>query len=188
MNKQKELEKIAKEVERCKICKKDSIGKAVFGEGNPDSEIMFVGEAPGRKEAETGRPFVGRSGQLLRKLIRSLGLNDLKDVYITSPVKYLPVYGTPKKNDIEHGKKYLIRQIEIIKPKLIILLGNTAAKALLDIPISLLKEHGKVIEQNGQVYFLTLHPAAALRFVKFKKILEEDFDRLLKFKQESLNF
>ncbi len=178
MNKQKELEKIAAEVERCKICKKDSIGKAVFGEGNPDAKIMFVGEAPGRKEAATGRPFVGRSGQLLRKLIRSFGLDDLKDVYITSPVKYLPVYGTPKKNDIVHGKKYLMRQIKIIKPKLIVLLGNTAAKAMLEKPISLLKEHGKVIEQNGQTYFLTLHPAAAIRFVKFKKLLEEDFIKL----------
>src|ERR1043166_605202 len=100
MNKRKELERIAKEIASCKICKRNSIGKPVPGEGNPNARIIFVGEAPGKTEAATGRPFVGRSGKFLRTNIQKIGLNDVKDVYITSPVKYLPKRGTPDKRQI----------------------------------------------------------------------------------------
>ncbi len=179
MTKQKELEKIAKEIENCEVCKIDKIGVAVPGEGNPDADIVFLGEAPGKTEAKTGRPFVGRSGKLLRSLINEVGLEE-ENVYITSPVKYLPSYGTPKPSDIKHGKVHLQQQIDIINPKLIVLLGNTAAKAMLDQPISLLKDHGNIIEQGGMKYYLTLHPAAAIRFVKFKKLLLADFQKLKK--------
>src|SRR5580704_5798504 len=103
MNKQQALDKIAKEIENCKLCKVGKNGMAVPGEGNPDAAIAFIGEAPGRQEAATGRPFIGRSGQLLRSLIRGIGLNE-EDVYITSPVKYLPDRGTPTSQDIAHGR------------------------------------------------------------------------------------
>lgn len=177
MNKQAELDKIAREIELCEVCKKDAIGKAVPGEGNPDADIMFVGEAPGKTEAATGRPFIGRSGKLLRKLINEAGLNE-GDVYITSPVKYLPVYGTPKKEDIEHGRQYMERQIQIINPKVIVLLGSVAAQAILGEKIPVSTRHGEVIERNGRKYFITVHPAAALRFTRMKDMLLSDFHKL----------
>src|SRR4051812_37511962 len=101
--KQRKLDQIAIEIENCKICQVDKSGMAVPGEGNADATLMFVGEAPGREEAKTGRPFIGRSGQLLRSLIKEAGLKE-EDVYITSPVKYLPNRGTPTPSDIAHGK------------------------------------------------------------------------------------
>lgn len=180
-DKKKEMEKIAKEIESCKVCKAGKSGKAVVGEGSLDSEIIFIGEAPGKTEAETGRPFVGRSGKLLRSMITSIGLLE-KDVYITSPVKYLPDRGTPTSEDIAHGRIHLMKQFEIIKPKIVVLLGRVAAEGVLEIKVQVTREHGKIIsEENGIKYFLTLHPAAVLRFPwKFKKDFEVDFDLIKK--------
>lgn len=177
MSKQKLLEAIALQIEKCRTCKLHKSGKAVPGEGNPNASIIFLGEAPGRKEADTGRPFVGRSGQLLRSLIREVGLK-AEDVFITSPVKYLPDYGTPTKEDIAHGKIHLEKQIEVINPKIIVLLGKVASYAVLGRTVAVLKEHGTIIQEGSRQYFLTLHPAAAIRFQKFKKILLKDFNKL----------
>src|ERR1700729_1380627 len=116
MNKQQSLDKIAQEIEDCAICKVGKSGMAVSGEGNPDADVVFIGEAPGRQEAATGRPFIGRSGQLLRSLIREIGFDDEKDVYITSPVKYLPDRGTPTSADIAHGRIHLMKQFSVIQP------------------------------------------------------------------------
>jgi DNA polymerase len=127
--KQQALKIIAKMIERCRICKKGKIGKAVPGEGNADADVVFIGEAPGKTEAATGRPFVGRSGKLLRGLIAGAGLKDDR-VFITSPVKYLPEYVTPTPADIAHGRKHLMEQLDIIKPKVAVLLGATAVRAV----------------------------------------------------------
>lgn len=177
MNKAKQLEKIAEEIRQCTVCKVGKQGKAVPGEGNPDADIVFIGEAPGRTEAKTGRPFVGRSGQLLRGLIREIGLDDEKDVYITSPVKYLPDRGTPHGRDIAHGREHLMRQLGVIDPKVVVLLGRVAAEGVLQKKVAVVKERGQVIEEkDGVKYFLTYHPAAALRFPnKYKPALKEDF-------------
>jgi len=182
MNKQRELDTIAKEIEDCELCKVAKSGMAVPGEGNPDAEVVFIGEAPGRQEAATGRPFIGRSGQLLRGLIRGIGLNDEKDVYITSPVKYLPDRGTPTSDDIAHGRIHLMKQFAVIQPKLVVLLGRVAAEGVLEKKVFVSKEHGQVIEEkDGIKYFLTLHPAAALRFPqKYKPLLQEDFQKIKK--------
>lgn len=182
MNKQRELERIASEIEKCKVCKEGKTGVVVPGEGNPDADIVFIGEAPGKKEAVVGRPFIGRSGQLLRSLIREIGLDDEKDVYITSPVKYLPLRGTPTPADIAHGRTHLMKQLKIINPKIVVLLGRVAAEGVLERKVAVVKERGRVIEnKNGIKYFLTYHPAAALRFpVKFKPTLKEDFSLLKK--------
>lgn len=179
MNKIRELTKIAKEIKACEICKEEKTGLAVPGEGNPDAEIVFLGEAPGKQEAASGRPFIGRSGQLLRKLIREIGLKE-EDVYITSPVKYLPLRGTPTRAHILHGREHLMKQLAIIQPKLIVLLGATAAKAVIDRPVAVTKEHGLLIKQGALNYFLTFHPAAGLRFPPLKKLLEKDFQILKK--------
>ncbi len=182
MNKKAELAKIAKEIEECKICKIGKQGVAVPGEGNADADVVFIGEAPGKKEAIEGRPFIGRSGQLLRGLIRGIGFDDEKDVYITSPVKYLPDRGTPTSADIAHGRTHLMKQFAVIKPKVVMLLGRVAAEGVLEKKVKVASEHGQVIEEReGIKYFLTLHPAAALRFPnKYKPALEEDFKKLKK--------
>lgn len=185
-NKQQALEKIAKEIEQCNVCKMNKSGKAVPGEGNPDADVVFIGEAPGKKEAVEGHPFIGRSGQLLRGLIRGIGLDDSKDVYITSPVKYLPngkdgsPGGTPTSQDIAHGRIHLMEQFAVIQPKVVMLLGRVAAEGVLEKKVAVAKEHGQIIEEkDGIKYFLTLHPAAALRFPnKYKPLLEEDFAKL----------
>jgi uracil-DNA glycosylase len=179
MDKQKDLEEIAQEIEKCKICKIGKSGKAVVGEGNPNAKVMFIGEAPGKNEAIIGRPFIGRSGKLLRSMIVSIGLEE-SEVYITSPVKYLPDRGTPTSEDISHGRIHLMKQLEIIKPKIVVLLGRVAAEGVLEKKVAVVKEHGKIIEfKNGINYFLTLHPAAVLRFPnKYKVEFEKDFNKI----------
>ncbi len=180
MEKKERLEQIAQEIKNCKVCPLGKSGLPVVGEGSVNSKIAFIGEAPGRKEAETGRPFVGRSGQLLRASIRSIGLDE-EDVYITSPVKYLPDRGTPTKEDILHGKIHLDKQLTIINPKIVVVMGASAAKALIDRPVFVAKEHGTVVYQGSTNYFLMYHPAAAIRFQKLKKVFEDDFQKLRKY-------
>lgn len=177
-NKQSFLDKIALDIKRCRVCKKDAIGKAVSGEGNPDADIVFIGEAPGRQEAASGRPFIGRSGQLLRGLIRESGFIE-EDVFITSPVKYLPKRGTPSQKEIDHGRTHLFKQLDVIEPKVIVLLGNTACNAVLEEKRQVLKDHGEIVEKDGRRYLITIHPAAVLRFPKYKPIMVSDFRKLL---------
>lgn len=174
IDKQKTLEEIAKEIEKCSICKKDKSGKAVPGEGSPDAKIVFVGEAPGRQESLVGRPFIGRSGKLLRSKIKEIGLKEDK-IFITSPVKYLPDSGTPSLKDIEHGKVHLNKQLSIINPKIIVLMGNVACMGLLNDKISCTARHGELVQNK---YFITVHPAAAMRFPKVRKIFDSDFQKL----------
>jgi uracil-DNA glycosylase len=178
MLKQKEMEKIAKEIENCEICKIGKSGKAVVGEGSLDAKVVFIGEAPGKNEAIVGRPFIGRSGKYLRSQIASIGLKE-EEVYITSPVKYLPDRGTPSSSDIAHGRLHLMKQFQIIKPELVVLLGRVAAEGVLEKKVFVIKEHGDIIEEkDGIRYFLTLHPAAVLRFQKNKPLFEGDFKTL----------
>lgn len=188
MTKQQALELVNKEIKTCTICPINKSGKPVVGEGNPDADIVFVGEAPGKQEAVSGRPFIGRSGQLLRSLIREIDLKE-ENIYITSPVKYLPngsdgtPGGTPTPADIAHGRLHLMKQLDVIKPKIVVLLGRVAAEGVLQKKVAVATEHGKVIEEkDGIKYFLTIHPAAALRFAKkYKPLLQEDFLKIKSF-------
>jgi DNA polymerase len=175
--KSKTLQKIAEEILHCRLCRKGGTGKAVPGEGDPDARIVFIGEAPGREEAKTGRPFVGRSGKLLRQTIRDVGLNEA-DVFITSPVHYLPLRGTPSTAMIHHGRQHLFEQLSIIKPDMIVLLGNSACVALLDGKVEITKEHGTMVRKDDRAYFITVHPAYAVRFAKGKEMLLSDFAKL----------
>lgn len=179
MNKSTELKNITKEIEKCRTCKKNKSGKAVVGEGSSNAKIVFIGEAPGRKEAVIGRPFVGRSGQLLRRLIREVGLRE-EDIYITSPVKYLPDFGTPTVKDIEHGMIHLQKQLDIITPEIIVLLGRVASFGVLGEILAINKMHGVIIDKNDKKYFVTFHPSAGLRFPLLKQKLIEDFKKLKK--------
>lgn len=178
MQKEKALKKIEREITKCIECKINTSGKPVPGEGDTDADIMFLGEAPGRTEAATGRPFVGRSGQFLTTLIESIGLKRTS-VFITSPVKYYPGMRAPTPKEISHGRLHLTKQITVIKPKLIVLLGATALKALLP-EYTVTKAHGKLIEENNMKYFITFHPAAALRFPPIRILIQTDFEILKK--------
>jgi uracil-DNA glycosylase len=177
MDKAHQLETIASQIAKCRECKIGKSGLPVAGEGNPDADIMFLGEAPGKNEAKTGRPFIGRSGQLLRRMIRESGLRE-EDVYITSPVKYLPDRGTPTKKDIAHGRMHLSKQLAVIEPKIIVLLGATACYAMLEKVVPIMKEHGTIIEDGGRRFLITLHPAAVLRFPGNGKFMLADFKKL----------
>lgn len=177
MDKAIALQKIAKHIAECAECKAEKSGLPVPGEGNPDADVMFLGEAPGKNEAKTGRPFIGRSGQLLRKMIREAGFRE-SDVYITSPVKYLPDRGTPTKDHIRHGKTHLSKQLEVIQPKYIALMGATAVFAMFGKTMPIMKVHGTVVKENGYTYIIMLHPAAVLRFPKYAPLMKADFAKL----------
>ncbi len=176
MNKQAALDTISKEIITCDECHQGTIGVAVPGEGNPDAAIVFVGEAPGKQEAKTGRPFIGRSGKLLRSAIRDvLHLDDEKDIYITSPVKYLPRQGTPSPDQIAHGRIHLLQQLSVIDPQLIVLMGSVAVQGVLQEKVAVKTRHGTTVEKEGRTYFITVHPAAGLRFPPLRKVFQDDF-------------
>lgn len=177
--KQLALEQIALEIQNCKICKKNSLGLAVPGEGSANAEIVFLGEAPGKKESLSGRPFIGPAGKILRKLIADVGLKD-GDVFITSPVKYLLKYVTPTPKDVEHGRTHLTEQLDVIKPKIIVLMGRVAALAMLRQNVLIAKEHGKIVEKEGRKYLLAFHPAAQLHNPNLRGELLKDFKKLKK--------
>lgn len=177
VDKKKALQKIAAEIARCPFCKKGGTGKAVPGEGNPDAHVVFIGEAPGKEEAKVGRPFVGRSGKFLRLMMREIGLDE-NAVFITSPGHYLPLRGAPSKETVIHGREHLFRQLAVIDPKIIVLMGATACLAMLDRKAEPSREHGAIIEKDGRKYFITLHPAYAMRFPEGKRQFVEDFQKL----------
>jgi uracil-DNA glycosylase len=151
----------------CKSLPIESEGatKIVYGEGDPNAEIMIVGEAPGQKEDELGRPFVGRSGQLLTQTLRSLGLQR-SDVFITNVVKCRPPNNrTPTPLEVALYKKlFLLPEIKIINPKIIITVGSIALKALLDdCTKGITQIRGTVQTRNGLTIIPTYHPAYILR-------------------------
>jgi uracil-DNA glycosylase len=178
-NKQRELDKIAAKIAKCRICKRGKIGLPVPGEGNPDADVVFIGEAPGKVESRTGRPFVGPSGKLLRALIADAGLKEA-DMFIASPVKYLPKHGTPKPAEIAHGRIHMAEQLAVIKPRVVVLLGKVACMALLQRDCSIAADHGKIIESGRISYFLSYHPAAPLHSPSLRKVLVNDFKKLKK--------
>ena len=175
--KDKALLKIADEIRSCRLCKEWGTGLPVAGEGSAEAKLVFIGEAPGKEEAKTGRPFIGRSGRLLRSIIAETGLKE-EEVYITSPVKYLPLRGTPSRENVLHSREHLMKQLSIINPQVVVLLGSVACLALLDRKVEITKERGTQLKKDCRTYFITFHPAYALRFPKGKKALKEDLGRL----------
>jgi hemerythrin len=170
-SKERKLRTVAREIAACRACKRGCIGLPVPGEGCADARVVFIGEAPGKEEAKTGRPFVGRSGKLLRESIRGIGLDEA-EVFITSPVHFLPLRGTPSAAMIGHGREHLFRQLEVIKPEIVVLLGATACRAVLGRKVEVAKEHGTVVPHEGLTCLVSLHPAYVLRFPKAKTELE----------------
>ncbi len=153
---------------------------AVPGEGPQNAKLMILGEAPGEEEDRQGLPFVGRSGKYLESLLKTAGINR-KEVFITNAVKHRPSGNrTPKASEIKIcAELWLDKQIGVIKPRLIILLGSVALRSM-KIQGTVEKLHGKIIKKNGQNYFITFHPSAAMRFPQTRKKMESDFKRLEK--------
>ncbi len=160
----------------------------VFGEGNINSDIVFIGEAPGQRENELKRPFVGRSGQLLDKLIGTIGWKR-EDVYITNIVKRRPPENRdPWPEEIEAYKLYLTRQIEIINPKVVATLGRFSMNYFLP-TAKISRDQGKVFRLDGRLVVPLFHPAAALRATAVLNQLEASFKKLpaIIAKAEALN-
>ena len=160
---------------KCRLCR----GRinAVPGEGNINAKVVFIGEAPGFEEDKQGRPFVGRSGLLLGEMINKIGLKRT-DVWIGNVIKCRPPENrNPLLDEIRACKPYLEKQIELIKPKIIVTLGRFALEFL--VPKAKISEaHGKPIRVKSYIVFPIYHPAAALRNVAIKKIMIEDFMKI----------
>jgi DNA polymerase len=152
---------------KCRLC--ETRTNVVFGEGDPHAELMFVGEGPGADEDKTGRPFVGRAGQLLTKMIEAMKYKR-EEVFIANIVKCRPPDNRePFKDEVEGCIGYLYQQIEHIKPKVIVCLGATSAEHLLNTGIKISSLRGKFQDWNGTKVMPTYHPAYLLRNESKKK-------------------
>jgi len=178
------LEKIAcniRECTKCPLCSGREM--EVPGEGDPNSKLFFIGEAPGVEEDKQGRPFVGKSGSLLSDLIRHIGLGRGL-VFITNVVKcHPPGNRLPEMDEVNACLPYLREQISAVKPKIVVLLGNVALFSILK-RTHVSELHGSLLTENGQSYFITCHPSAALRSGVWRRRIYEDFQKLSSFLQE----
>jgi uracil-DNA glycosylase family 4 len=171
------------------LCRKCDIArlrtKVVPGEGAEDAAIMFIGEAPGWHEDQQGRPFVGQAGQFLEKLLASINLKR-EQVFITNVIKTRPPDNRdPLPTEIQNCRPWLDRQIEIIKPKMIVTLGRySMAKYFPGKTIS--KVHGTALKLDGVIYFAMYHPAAALHQQSLKKDIEADMLKIPKLLAEAI--
>ena len=161
---------------------KDVRTKLVFGAGNANADLMFVGEAPGAQEDQQGLPFVGRAGQLLNQCLEEIGIQR-SDVFITNVICCRPPGNRdPLPEEIDACKPYLYKKIELIEPKVICTLGNFATKLLTGDPTGITRVHGRPQEREvaGRVIKLVpvFHPAAALRTDSVKQLLRDDFAKL----------
>jgi DNA polymerase len=180
-----ELESKICECQRC-ILGKSRI-KFVFGVGYPKADIVLIGEAPGADEDAQGEPFVGRAGQLLNKILDSVGFKR-EEVYICNILKCRPPGNrNPMPDEIEKCVPYLKFQIELIRPKLILCLGRFAAETLLKIKDPLNKMRGRVYSYNGIKTMVTFHPAALLRNPQWKRPTWEDIQQIRKFYDEIIS-
>ena len=178
-----ELEKSIVNCQKCKLCKTRQ--NIVFGTGNKNADIMFIGEGPGADEDRQGEPFVGRAGKLMNMAFQMLGI-ERKEVYIANIVKCRPPGNrNPEEDEAEACMDYLRNQVILVKPKIIVLLGSVALKHILGKEYGITATRGKVIEKKGIIYIPTWHPAALLRdetkkidFIKDLKIMINEYKKL----------
>jgi DNA polymerase len=166
--------------EDCSRCKLHTLGRRqiVFGVGNPRADLMFVGEAPGADEDIQGEPFVGKAGQLLTKIIEAIDLKR-EDVYIANVIKCRPPGNrNPEPDEVEQCEPFLFRQIDIIRPKVIVALGKFAAQCLLRTDAPITRIRGREFSYRGAVLMPTFHPAYLLRNPSSKREVWEDMKRV----------
>jgi uracil-DNA glycosylase len=167
-----ELEAVAKQCTACRLHQGRT--HVVFGVGNPHAELMFAGEAPGRDEDLQGEPFVGRAGQLLTRIIEAIGMKR-QDVYIANVIKCRPPNNrNPEADEIAHCEPYLIRQIALVQPRLIVALGTFAAQTLLQTKLPISQLRGRFHTYQGVKLMPTFHPAFLLRNPERKRAVWED--------------
>lgn len=187
MLKKIQILKLRNKVKNCKKCPLWKNKKAVFGQGNINSKIVFIGEAPGKNEALQGKPFVGRAGKLLDELLK---ISNIKrnGIFITNIVKHrTPNNRIPKSDEIKACVPYLIEQISIIKPKMIVTLGRTATNFIFKKfnfkQENIAKIHGRIFKNNITI-IPTYHPAAILRNPNLKKDITNDFKIIKQFRNQ----
>lgn len=176
------LKIIREDLGECTRCVLATLGRKqiVFGTGNPNAELMFVGEGPGADEDQQGEPFVGRAGQLLNDMIRAMGLKR-EDLYIANVVKCRPPGNrTPEREECETCMPFLLRQIAAIQPKYIVALGAVAAKNLLGVNDSMSNLRGRWYDFRGSRLLVTYHPAFLLRDPRQKKEAWKDLQMVMK--------
>jgi uracil-DNA glycosylase family 4 len=176
------LRLIREDLGDCTRCRLHSQGRKqiVFGVGDPNAQLMFIGEAPGADEDEQGEPFVGRSGQLLTNMIKAMGLRR-EDVYIANIIKCRPPANrTPERDECDTCSPFLMRQIEAIRPKALVALGAVAAKSLLAINAPMSELRGRWYDFRGTKLAVTYHPAFLLRDPRQKKETWKDLQMVMK--------
>lgn len=174
------LKSLAKQAEECHLCELSKMReKVVFGEGNPNADLLFVGDMPSSSEDSKGKPFMGRTGELLTKMIENVLQLSRKDVYITNILKCRPTNGAfPTSTQAHTCYPYLLKQIELIKPRIVVALGESAYHYLTgdDTPIE--KVRGTIHKQNGYTLISTYHPSYLLRNPSAKKEVFEDLKQI----------
>jgi DNA polymerase len=178
-DKQKALDALREALAPCCKCGLGATRQnLVFGEGNPDAALMFIGEAPGRKEDEQGRPFVGPAGQLLTNIIEAMGLTR-DQVYIANVLKCRPPNNrTPSAGESERCFPYLLKQIDVIAPRIIVTLGNPATKTVLQTQKGITKMRGQFVAWNAIEVMPTFHPSFLLRSPNRKREVWEDMQKV----------
>jgi DNA polymerase len=166
--------------EDCSRCKLHALGRrqVVFGVGNPDADLMFVGEAPGADEDLQGEPFVGRAGQLLTRIIEAIGLKRA-DVYIANVIKCRPPNNrNPEPDEVQQCEPFLFRQVDVVKPKVIVALGKFAAQCLIKTDAPITRIRGREFSYRDAILIPTYHPAYLLRNPSAKREVWEDMKRV----------
>jgi DNA polymerase len=178
MTNEEKLRKLYEQIKKCKRCPLyKTATNAVPGEGSADAKLMFVGEAPGRNEDETGKPFVGRAGKLLTRLIEGIGMSRAQ-VFITSVVKHRPPKNRPPKPlEVNTCKHWLNEQLTIVKPKLIVPLGRFGMEYFLP-GETITSAHGRLFNQPRWNVFPVYHPAYGLRSTRALEAIKRDFKSL----------
>lgn len=180
MNRERALRKIEREIKNCRKCRLWKTRKnAVPGDGHANASIMLIGQAPGAEEDKAGRPFVGRAGRFLNEVLRSVSIQR-EDVFITSPIRCFPLGNRkPKRDELEACRPYLDKYVSIIKPKIIVLMGEVAFTSFF--PDKRLKSYrGKWLKKKGIRFLAIYHPAAGMRFPKIRRKMFSDFEKLKK--------
>ena len=177
-NNWEELEEVVKKCRKCRLC--ETRKNVVFGVGNREADIMFIGEGPGADEDAQGEPFVGKAGKLMNMAFDMLGIKR-EEVYIANIVKCRPPNNrNPQDDEAENCLDYLRNQVILVKPKIIVLLGSVALKNVLGKEYGITASRGKWIEKKGILYMPTWHPAALLRDENKKIDFIKDLKQVIK--------
>lgn len=178
LNSQK-LDRINQKLTNSGICSElaESATQLVFGHGNPNAKVVFIGEAPGKNEDKEGRPFIGAAGKFLDEMLDNIGLKR-EEVYITNIVKYRPPNNRdPLPDEKNQFLPYLLEELEAIKPVIVVTLGRHSMNCFLP-EEQIGKMHGQVIEKSGYIFVPLYHPAAALYNGAMRQLLIEDFNKI----------